>query len=60
VKKDPEIANAPKVSVIIATYNYSTVLRYAIRSVLWQTFRDFELIVVGDELQSQANRTHLP
>lgn len=41
-------ANAPKVSVIIATYNYSTVLRYAIKSVLWQTFRDFELVVVGD------------
>lgn len=41
-------ANEPKVSVIIATYNYSTVLRYAIKSVLWQTFRDFELIVAGD------------
>lgn len=38
----------PKVSVIIATYNYSSVLRYAIATVLWQTFRDFELIVVGD------------
>ena len=41
---------APKVSVIIATYNYSSVLRYAIATVLWQTFRDFELIVVGDLL----------
>lgn len=39
---------APKVSVIIATYNYSSVLRYAIATVLWQTFQDFELIVVGD------------
>ena len=38
----------PKVSVIIATYNYSSVLRYAIATVLWQTFQDFELIVVGD------------
>lgn len=38
----------PKVSVIIATYNYSSVLRYAIATVLWQSFRDFELIVVGD------------
>lgn len=43
----PGSAN-PKVSVIIATYNYSCVLRYAIATVLWQTFRDFELIVVGD------------
>lgn len=38
----------PKVSVIIPTYNYSSVLRYAVATVLWQTFRDFELIVVGD------------
>lgn len=39
---------APKVSVIMATYNYSAVLRYAIATVLWQTFRDLELIVIGD------------
>ena len=38
----------PTVSVIIATYNYSSVLRYAMATVLWQTFQDFELIVVGD------------
>jgi len=38
----------PRVSVIIATYNYSAVLRYAIQTVLWQTFGDFELIVAGD------------
>jgi GT2 family glycosyltransferase len=43
-----ESALPPKVSVIIATYNYSSVLRYAIATVLWQSFRDFELIVVGD------------
>ena len=38
----------PRVTVIIATYNRSEVLRYAIRSVLAQTFADFELLVVGD------------
>src|SRR3954468_6377757 len=38
----------PTVSVIISTYNWSSVLRYAITSVLAQTFSDFELIVVGD------------
>lgn len=38
----------PHVSVIIATYNRSGALRYAISSVLAQTFRDFELLVVGD------------
>jgi len=38
----------PRVTVIIATYNRSEVLRHAIRSVLAQTFTDFELLVVGD------------
>ena len=38
----------PVVSVIISTFNWSSVLRYAITSVLAQSFEDFELIVVGD------------
>ena len=38
----------PLVSVIIATYNWSSVLRLAIHSVLWQTLQDFEIIVAGD------------
>lgn len=40
--------SSPRVTVIIATYNWSTVLPYAIGSVLAQTMSDFELIVVGD------------
>jgi glycosyltransferase involved in cell wall biosynthesis len=40
--------SAPLVSVVIATYNYSSVLRHAIRSVLGQTYPNFELLVVGD------------
>lgn len=36
------------VTVVIPTYNWSTVLRCAIKSVLDQTFVDFELLVVGD------------
>lgn len=39
---------APLVTVVIATYNYSSVLRYALQSVLWQTFQDFEVWVIGD------------
>jgi glycosyltransferase involved in cell wall biosynthesis len=39
---------APRVTAIIATYNWSSVLRCAIDSALRQTFTDFELLVVGD------------
>lgn len=38
----------PRVTVVIATYNWSSVLPYSIASVLEQTFDDFELLVVGD------------
>lgn len=41
-------ASVPRVTVIIATYNWSSVLPYSIGSVLAQTFTDFELLVVGD------------
>jgi glycosyltransferase involved in cell wall biosynthesis len=38
----------PRVTVIIPTYNWSTVLPYSIGSALDQTFTDFELLVIGD------------
>ncbi len=41
----------PLVSVIIPTYNRACLVQRAIRSVLDQTFRDFELIVVDDGSQ---------
>jgi glycosyltransferase involved in cell wall biosynthesis len=41
-------AAPPLVSVVIPTYHRPRVLGCAIRSVLWQTFSDFELLVVGD------------
>jgi glycosyltransferase involved in cell wall biosynthesis len=39
---------APLVSVIVATYNRSGVLRHALRSALASTIADIELLVVGD------------
>ncbi len=38
----------PRVSVIIATYNWSAALKCALQSVLNQTVSDFEVLVIGD------------
>lgn len=38
----------PLITIIIATYNKSDVLYYAIKSVLWQTLTDFDCWIVGD------------
>jgi glycosyltransferase involved in cell wall biosynthesis len=38
----------PLVTVVIATYNRANTLKYAIESVLWQTFTNFEVWIVGD------------
>jgi glycosyltransferase involved in cell wall biosynthesis len=40
--------NPPTVSVILPTFNWPSVLSYAIQTVLRQTFTDFELLVIGD------------
>jgi glycosyltransferase involved in cell wall biosynthesis len=50
---DPEVSETahpptPRVSVLLPTYNRERLLPEAIRSVLAQTFADFELIVVDD------------
>lgn len=39
---------APRVTIIMATWNWSEVLPFSIGSTLLQTFGDFELLVVGD------------
>jgi len=44
----PPSTSSPKVSVIIPTYDRPDFLREAVESVLGQTFRDFELVVVND------------
>jgi len=38
----------PLVTVIIPTFNWSTVLPYCVGSVLRQTYQNFEVLVIGD------------
>ncbi|HET6149957.1 MAG TPA: glycosyltransferase [Polyangia bacterium] len=49
------LAPAPAVSVIIPTFNRPHLLELAVRSVLAQTFQDFEVIVVNDAGTSVAD-----
>jgi len=44
----------PKISVIICIYNGEKFIKDAIESVLAQTFRDFELIIVDDGSNDQS------
>jgi len=46
----------PRVTVIIPTYNWSTVLPYSIGSVLRQTFTDFDLLVIGDACTDDSEK----
>jgi glycosyltransferase involved in cell wall biosynthesis len=42
------MANAPAVSVVIATYNRAHLIAETLESILGQRFQDFEIIVVDD------------
>src|SRR5205085_4916401 len=42
------LVSLPRVSVVIATYNRSAMLRCAVQSVLTQGVSDLEVLVVGD------------
>lgn len=47
----------PEVSVVIATYNRSRALSCAIRSVMAQTFSNWELLVIGDRCTDDTEET---
>src|ERR1700680_300023 len=40
--------NSPKVSVVMSVFNGQTFLSEAIESILGQTFRDFEFLIIDD------------
>ena len=42
------LARSPRVSVVIPVYNRERYVREAIESILAQTFRDFELVLIDD------------
>lgn len=44
----PESGKAPKVTLIMPAYNAAAYISASVRSVLDQSFRDWELIVVND------------
>jgi glycosyltransferase involved in cell wall biosynthesis len=44
----PRAEDGPLVTVVIAAYNRSEVLRYALASAVRQTYRRLEILVVGD------------
>jgi len=46
----------PKVSVIIPTYNRSPIVGRAIRSVLNQTYKNLELIIVNDASEDETEK----
>ena len=46
--------NTPIISVIIPSYNHAPYIEEAISSVLNQSFKDFELIIIDDASQDQS------
>jgi glycosyltransferase involved in cell wall biosynthesis len=54
------MTDAPELSVIVATWNRGRHILPTLRSALAQDFRDFELIVVGDNCTDDTERVVAP
>jgi glycosyltransferase involved in cell wall biosynthesis len=48
IKKYTKLENKPFVSVIVTTFNRSSLLLDTVNSILSQTFKDFELLIIDD------------
>ena len=55
VTKSPNAKTTPEISVVISTYNRPQLLQRAVNSVLNQTFRNFEIVVVDDHSDKLPN-----
>jgi glycosyltransferase involved in cell wall biosynthesis len=56
VRPRPRAEDGPLVTVIIAAYNRSEVLRFALASALAQTYRRLEVLVVGDACTDESEQ----
>ena len=56
VRPRPRAEDGPLVTVVIAAYNRSAVLRYALASAIRQTYRNLEILVVGDACTDDSER----
>ena len=48
--------NKPKISIILPVYNTDRYLDESIQSILNQTFKDFELIIIDDSSTDNSVR----
>jgi glycosyltransferase involved in cell wall biosynthesis len=56
VRPNPRATDGPLVTVVIAAYNRSEVLRFALASALRQTYRRLEILVIGDACTDDSER----
>jgi glycosyltransferase involved in cell wall biosynthesis len=56
VRPLPRATDGPLVTVIIAAYNRAEVLRYALASVVGQSYRNTEILVIGDACTDDSER----
>ncbi len=43
--------NNPKVSIVMVCYNYAEYIEFAIKSIIKQKYKNWELIIVNDNSQ---------
>ena len=52
--------NKPLVTIALATYNRAETIKYAVESILWQTYENFELWIIGDKCTDHTDEVLQP